>query len=220
MPRGGARQPAIPGQKFGYWTVVEDGKSGLWLCECECGTRIERPIISLVRGTSKSCGCHGKDWCTSHGQEGTPVYIMWSGMIQRCENPNSGSYGRYGAKGIRVCPEWRVSFEAFQRDMGLFPGKGYSIGRRDGTLGYGPDNCQWETVTEQNRNRSNTVFLEHDGRRLPLAEWAEIYKIGRRQLAERMRTGWSVERALMTPVAYKASRERFWKAHARRQQSC
>lgn len=33
-------------------------------------------------------------------------------MKQRCQNPADAGYNRYGARGIKVCKEWR-SFEVF-----------------------------------------------------------------------------------------------------------
>lgn len=56
----------LTGQKFGRWTVIEQGeykiiKSGrryrTWLCICECGTVREVVEYSLVSNKSISCGC-------------------------------------------------------------------------------------------------------------------------------------------------------------------
>lgn len=42
-----------------------------------------------------------------------PEYRIWSNIVQRCCNPNNPAYGRYGGRGIMICPEWRGSFAAF-----------------------------------------------------------------------------------------------------------
>jgi hypothetical protein len=76
---------------------------------------------------------------------GTKTYRIWDGMIQRCTNPNSGSYKYYGAKGITVCDSWKL-FENFLADMGECP-DGYQIDRRLSKEGYYRDNCRW--VTQQ-----------------------------------------------------------------------
>ena len=40
------------------------------------------------------------------------LYGVWNTMKQRCSNPNSPVYHRYGGRGIRVCARW-MSFENF-----------------------------------------------------------------------------------------------------------
>jgi hypothetical protein len=51
----------LGGQRFGRWLVLHRGerrKAGpTWVCECDCGTARTLQGQSLVRGTSKSCGC-------------------------------------------------------------------------------------------------------------------------------------------------------------------
>lgn len=49
-------------RKFGRLTVLKDVGSDeqkriLWLCQCECGNKIEVSGVFLRRGTTKSCGC-------------------------------------------------------------------------------------------------------------------------------------------------------------------
>lgn len=212
MSRGGERTFAVPGQRFGCWTVIGDDRSGFWICRCDCGTIKPVAIAVLVPGRTKSCGCRGKDWCTTHGMDGTPIYFTWAGMIQRCENPKSGAYNRYGGRGIKICPEWRASFETFMRDMGPCPGEGWTVGRIDNDGDYCPTNCQWETKEQQARNRSNTKFLTIDGEIKPLAEWAEIYGIRRRLVAERIRQGWTDFAALTTPARRNSGASRYWAA--------
>lgn len=60
----------------------------------------------------------------------------------------------YRDRGITVCDEWRKSFNAF-REWALSHGYSDSltIDRIDNDAGYGPDNCRWATVSEQNRNK-------------------------------------------------------------------
>lgn len=35
-------------------------------------------------------------------------------MRDRCLNPNSNRYDRYGGRGITICPEWLESYETFK----------------------------------------------------------------------------------------------------------
>jgi hypothetical protein len=76
-------------------------------------------------------------------------------MINRCANPNSPDYKRYGGKGIEVCERWR-DFRNFLEDMGSRP-IGTSLDRKDGNQNYEPGNCRWATPLEQFRqNRKLT----------------------------------------------------------------
>src|SRR5713101_5590344 len=81
---------------------------------------------------------HGSRW---HGMRGTPTYRTWQSMIQRCTDPNSKSFSRYGGRGITICLEWRHSFMRFLCDMGSRPSTRYSIDRIDNSKGYFPENC-------------------------------------------------------------------------------
>lgn len=95
----------------------------------------------------------------THGLSKTPEYVVYRGMIARCENPNHSQYARYGARGIKVCERWRKSFEDFLADMGKRPGRGYSIERINGSADYSPENCTWATQEQQCRNRPGFVKL-------------------------------------------------------------
>jgi len=77
-------------------------------------------------------------------------------MMQRCYNPNNASYEHYGRLGITVCERWRNSIQAFIDDMGPRPEGKTSIGRIDNTKGYSPENCRWEDIYQQNRNKGDT----------------------------------------------------------------
>lgn len=185
----------LVGQKFGKWSVVSRVAGSMWLCRCDCG--IERPVSgsSLTLGKSKGCwSCHSR----KHGMEGSTTYNIWAGLIQRCTNPKSAGYPRYGGRGINVCDRWRKSFAAFLEDMGERP-DGLSIERINNAGNYEPSNCKWATQSEQIRNRKVTVFLEYEGIKRSLAEWAELYGIKRKVLANRINKGWSVKDALTKP---------------------
>lgn len=80
------------------------------------------------------------------------IYRIWSGMKQRCNNPNHPSARWYYEKGIRLCPSWQNDFFEFQK---WALANGYfeegSIDRIDSNIGYCPENCRWITLDENRR---------------------------------------------------------------------
>lgn len=124
----------------------------------------------------------------------------YSDMKQRCLNPNSKQYKNYGERGIAICERWLESYDNFFSDMGLKP-DGLTLDRIDNDASYSPENCRWATKKEQRRNQRTCHFLEFEGRRLLLREWAEEKGINELTLSYRLlRLGWSVEKALSTPA--------------------
>jgi hypothetical protein len=149
---------------------------------------------------------------TKHGysRRGHEVaeYRIWRNMHVRCENPEHKSFPNYGGRGILVCSRWsgHDGFEHFFADMGKRPSPSHSIERKKNDESYSPENCRWATWRDQARNRRSNTFLEHEGRRLSVAEWAEESGIDRHIIYGRLALGWSIERALNTPsllVAHK-----------------
>lgn len=134
-----------------------------------------------------------------HGGHGTLTYSRWKSMMQRCNNPKASNYYRYGALGIVVCERWR-DFAYFLMDMGECPGKEMTLDRIDNSKGYGPGNCRWATMAEQNRNRSHCVMLTHNGITRNITDWATSLGMRPQTLTERIRLGWTPERAITQPI--------------------
>lgn len=180
-------RPNLVGQKFGRLTVESAapdwrGKAGgviaRWNCVCECGGKKMVMHGHLTLGKIKSCGCLAAESAsvrfTTHGAAAgyanTRTYRIWKGMITRCTNPNQRCSKRYLGRGIAVCERW-MSFENFLSDMGDAP-VGLSLDRKENDLGYSKDNCRWATPLEQANNKSSCHYIEHDGLRLTIAQWA------------------------------------------------
>jgi len=188
-------------------------------------------LINLRRGVSKSCGCWRREinakLRTTHGDANArsgvrdPVYRTWDAMVGRCENPRDSGYSNYGGRGVEICARWRGSYEAFRDDMGPRPEgapREWSIDRRstDGHYSCGkcdqcianawPANCRWATATEQMRNVRYNRMLTLRGETMCLAAWAERLGISHGTIGDRLRSGWSDERALTTPVDQRKGR--------------
>lgn len=132
----------------------------------------------------------------THGQSGKiPEYAIWQAMRQRVMNPNNHEYHRYGGRGITLCERWN-SFENFLVDMGHRPSSEHQIERRDNDGNYEPSNCCWATRFEQMNNLGTTIYLEHDGKRMSLGNWAKKLGMPKGTIATRLQRGYSVEKAL------------------------
>mgnify|MGYP001612801906 FL=1 len=94
-----------------------------------------------------------------HGKWKSSEYTIWSGIKQRCHNPKSPNYFKYGGRGIKVCELWRSSFEAFYSYVGDRPSKEYSLDRFPNNDGnYEPGNTRWATREEQRANTRAVVW--------------------------------------------------------------
>lgn len=203
----------LVGETFGRLTVIKENgrcqktRNVLWTCSCVCGAECTVPTARLRSGNTRSCGCLHKDAAretqathiTKHGQCYSPEYRIWKHIHERCSKPYCKSYSRYGGRGISVCPEWE-SFEQFYADMGSRPSSKHSIDRIDNDGPYCKENCRWSTHKEQCNNRRSSRIIEYLGETKTLAEWSEKFGMYPGTVSHRLRSGWSVEEALTTPV--------------------
>ena len=202
------------GKRFGRLVVLREGPRyesdghRRWFCRCDCGEERLIAASSLRKKVTVSCGCwmraiggaaNSRHKHARHGRV-TPEYRAWVGMITRCYNPKCANYSDYGGRGIKVCDEWRHSFEEFVAHIGFRPSRKHSIDRIDNDKGYEPGNARWATKPEQMRNRRNTRWLTFGGRTMCVSDWAAEVGIDRRTLTARKRLGWTDEEALTAPI--------------------
>jgi hypothetical protein len=181
----------LVGQLFGRLLVIkkEDKKhlNGVkWVCACDCGKQKTILTASLTSGKSQSCGCLRNERTTPVCKRRT-IYLnaaanpvehnTWRGMISRCTNPKNKSFHRYGGRGIIVDDRWlgASGFDNFLLDMGKKPSIELTLGRKDNDGNYGPENCRWETDEQQRRSRSDNHWIEYNGRRMIVADWANFF---------------------------------------------
>lgn len=122
-------------------------------------------------------------------------------MIARCTRPNHAAFHNYGGRGITVCPRWLgdTGFPNFLSDMGERP-KGKTLERRKNAGGYSPSNCRWATPAEQVLNTRVNHRVDFKGQNKTLVEWGTELGIKPDTIRCRLRDGWSVEKALTTPI--------------------
>lgn len=203
------------GQKFGMLTVLRpvhvELKSGEkawhWIVKCDCGREKEVRPSEIVNGKNISCGCwrkSGKQVPISHHQSHTRLHNIWCGMNNRC-NPENVSARRYGKRGISICEEWS-DFKKFAEWAKVSGYKdGLTIERIDVDGIYCPENCKWIPLSKQARNRSTTFWVIYQGRKMSLAEAAELAGLPYKQVHYRIKKmGWTVEKALSKPLKRKS----------------
>lgn len=206
------------GERYGRLIIIEDMGSiksrGFMRTKvaamCDCGIRYEGIYSDIKSGAINSCGClrkeMAKEWgherMYKHGLSSHPLMKIWSGMIERCHNPNCKHYSNYGGRGVKVCAEWRGDFKSFY-DWAIENGwqNGLEIDKDtkgDGYL-YSPSTCNIITKKENNRSKRSNVNITHEGVTKCLTDWAIEYNINANTLRFRLKRGWTVAQALNTP---------------------
>lgn len=204
------RRHDIAGQRFGLLTADAfayrgSGGHAYWHCKCDCGGQKVVRYGHLKSGNVSSCGCANTR--KTHGEARSRLYVIWTGIKQRCTNPNNIEFPRYGGRGITVCDEWSNSFEAF-RDWALANGYSdeLSIDRKENNGPYSPENCRWATPVEQSNNTRKNRNLTYNGETHSVSEWARILGVNQSTLNMRLnKYNWSVEDALTKGVRKRVS---------------
>lgn len=128
----------------------------------------------------------------THGLSSTRTFRLWSGMKQRCTNPNARAYRYYGGRGISFCKEW-ASFENFLADMGEAP-DGFSLERDDVNGNYCAANCRWIPISKQASNKRTNTRFAFDGKALLAREISERTNLKVRTVRYRMKAGVPIEK--------------------------
>ena len=163
----------LTGERFERLTVLgealEKDRHGnvKWICRCSCGNYLKVNANNLRHGNTQSCGCLQKENILkantthglSHNKNGktTKLYGIWSTLKQRCNNSNTINYRYYGAKGIKVCDEWKNDYMNFYNwAMANGYREGLTIDRIDSDGNYEPSNCEWVTRSENTRRMNES----------------------------------------------------------------
>lgn len=213
----GRHMTIFTGDKFGKLTIVgqlpdyflpSGRKEKRYQVQCDCGRKEARNHGTLLRNPHGGCCLicatsgsanhqykHGN--CQNYDQ--TSEYIAWRAMLGRCNNPKGSKYRYYGGRGIKVCERWLV-FANFLQDLGPKPTPEHTLERKNNNGDYGPDNCKWATLTEQNRNSRQAKLLTIDGQTKCLREWQNHYRRDGSTYRSRIRKHWPSLAALQIPT--------------------
>lgn len=185
------------GREFDYLTVIEyvgthttpcGTKRKMWKCRCKCGNETIVNTSSLINGTTKSCGCWKLskiiEHNTKHGGVNDRLYGIWKSMKRRCNSPNDSHYESYGGRGISVCEEWN-DYEPFKKwayENGYDENAAFgncTLDRIDNNDDYKPSNCRLVDRVTQANNTSRNRYVEFEGQRLTIAEFARVMNINK-----------------------------------------
>ena len=119
--------------------------------------------------------------------------------MARCYDESDTNFVRYGARGIFVCERWH-DFACFWSDLQSWESSNLTLERQNNDGPYSPENCIFAPMAVQARNTRSNVYLEYNGRRMVIQDWAKEFGISHNTLTYRIRAGWSIERALYTPT--------------------
>lgn len=84
-------------------------------------------------------------------------------MLRRCYNTSHIEYHNYGGRGITVCDRWH-DIKNFVADMENTFKPGYQLSRIKNDKGYSLNNCEWATVSQNNKNKRNKAKFQSEMR--------------------------------------------------------
>jgi len=173
-----------PGQVFGRWTVLgvdppTPAHCRKVRCRCSCGTVRSILWLNLVYGGSTQCRkCRAVlereryEWPIKDPRLRLAWRRRWNSMLARCYRKGERAYRFYGARGVRVCEEWRRSVHTFLRDIQKVAGwdrildEPLEVDRIDPCGSYTLDNIRLVSHTENNGNRRDCIFVRYKGSRM------------------------------------------------------
>ena len=184
-------------KRFGKLTIIEKlGKRSTrgeiwWLYLCDCGEKRPAKGTRLRNGQTTRCP---KCWLKEKKWGGffridSPqkrVHGIWNQMQRRCNDKRSHGWKIYGGRGIKVCERWKSAI-SFYEDMGLPPSKQHTLDRINSDGDYTPENCRWADRETQHNNTRRNIFIEYDGKKQTLSQWARELNVNKGRLYSRMK---------------------------------
>ena len=209
---------SLVGKKFNSLTVLEVSSNKkndnyLLVCKCDCGNIQTIRATRVINGITKTCGCRNKGYSYSKSNKLSCLYptfySIWNSMKHRCYDKSNKKYKNYGARGIKICKEWKDSFENFLNwCLNSDYEKGLTLDRIDVNSDYKPNNCRWANFTIQARNKTNNNLVTYNNETKCVAQWCEDLNIPYNTIRARLRLGWTPELAFTTPISKSNKRKK------------
>lgn len=182
-------------------TNIRKSGSILWQCRCDCGEIIYKTTAN-IKNLKFLYGCKKCQDSKTDVSQDRKLYRVWASMKKRCGNKKDKFYG---ARGIKVCDEWRNDFFCF-RDWAYKNGydktaKKYecTIDRIDNNGNYEPSNCRWISLKEQNYNKRSNHFITINGKTQCATLWLKELNVNKNLYFKRIQRGWDDIEALTKP---------------------
>ena len=207
------------GKRYGRLVVIAQAGSDngrLWACKCDCGNETIAKTGHLNAGQVRSCGClaveaaqrtgwagkgrRKRDWLPENLRQ--KLKDTYRNMLGRCYDKQNVRWAQYGGRGIVVCPEWLglSGRDAFYRwAVGNGCEQRLQIDRIDVDGNYEPSNCRWVTPKTQANNTTRNRFIEWNGARRTISEWADCLGLSYVAMQHRLDRGWTMERIASQP---------------------
>lgn len=193
------------GSRYGKLKIISDagfvdGRRRV-IVLCDCGKEKNIDFHSIKYGKTIACGCVNVSKKTKHGLSSHSLRRVWTAIKSRCYNINDKSYINYGGRGVVVCENWKLYFKLFH-DWCLSNGweKGMDVDKDIKSKGpgmiYSPEYCSIVKRKANLRDKRSSRVIFHNGESKCLSEWCEAINISRRTVEDRLKKGWSIDRAL------------------------
>lgn len=139
---------------------------------------------------------------TKHGLSKSRIYGIWKNMINRCYREKDIHYQAYGARGIKVCDEWKNdSSKFFEWAFANGYRDNLTIERIDNDKDYCPENCTWIPKEQQPKNKRQNILITYKGKTMCTSDWAKEIGINANAIRYRFKHGWGEDKIFSQPYS-------------------
>lgn len=149
-------------------------------CLCECGNVFYRRKDEIIKHTNGACPKCKRIRPEKDNHSKTSLYRVYYAMKERCYDNKSKEYHNYGARGIKVCDEWLLSYKSFYTwciNNGYR--KGLQLDRMNNNDDYKPSNCRFVTPIVNSNNKRTCVYITYNNETHTINEWSRILGINK-----------------------------------------